>query len=99
MRTRVVVNVLFFLFGTAMFAQNGMIAGVVRDNTTDTTLYRAKVFIKGTALGAYSDMRGAYTIKNVPAGDHELTVVYIAKGYNQTFKHVIVETAKATTKK
>ena len=99
MRTKVVVNVLFFLFGTAVFAQNGMISGVVRDNTADTTLYRAKIFIKGTALGAYSDMRGNYTIKNVPAGDYQLTVVYIAKGYNQTFQHVIIEAGKTTTKK
>lgn len=98
MRTKVVVNLLFFLFGTTLFAQNGMISGVVRDNTSDTTLYRAKIFIKGTALGAYSDMRGKYTIKNVPAGVYNLTVVYIAKGYNQVFENITVQAGSTTTK-
>lgn len=91
MRLRVVVNVLFLLFGIGIYAQNGMISGVIRDNASDTTLYRAKVFIKGTALGAYSDMRGKYAIKNVPAGTHNITVVFVPKGYNKTIENIVVK--------
>ena len=61
MRNGLVV-LLLVLFANA-FSQNGMIQGVVRDNVEDTTLYIAKVFIKGTSLGAYSGMIGKYTIK------------------------------------
>jgi len=97
MSIKCVVNVLLFLFGTVVFAQNGMISGLVRDNTADTTLYRAKVFIKGTPLGAYTDMRGKYTIKNVPAGQHVVTVVYVPKGYNQTISGVIVSAGQTVS--
>ncbi len=55
--------VLLLVLSVNAFSQNGIIQGVVRDNIEDTTLYRAKVFIKGTSLGAYSGMIGKYPIK------------------------------------
>lgn len=92
---RIVFGILLFLLTATGFAQNGTISGEIRDNATDTTLYRAKIFIKGTALGAYSGMRGKYTIKNVPPGTYNLTVLYLAKGYNKTIPNIIVKAGEA----
>ena len=90
--------VLLLVLSVNAFAQNGMIQGVVRDNVEDTTLYRAKVFIKGTILGAYSDMRGKYTIKNVPPGEYTITVIHMAKGYNSSVSGVVVAAGETVVK-
>ena len=92
------LGILLIVLSVNVFAQNGMIQGVVRDNVEDTTLYRAKVFIKGTILGAYSDMRGKYTIKNVPPGEYTITVIHMAKGYNSSVSGVVVAAGETVVK-
>ncbi|MFZ0454012.1 MAG: TonB-dependent receptor [Ignavibacteriaceae bacterium] len=62
------------------FAQTGSITGKIYDKETKDNLIGANVVIDGTSLGAASDLDGKYTIRNVPAGDHKITVSYI--GYN-----------------
>jgi len=78
-------------------AQNGTITGQVRDAVSDTILYRAKIFIKGSRYGTYSDIKGNYTIKNVPEGAYALTAIYMVKGYNKTFNNIGVTENESTT--
>ncbi len=67
-------------FGTSLsFAQetNGQIRGVVTDSTTHDPLFGANIWLKGTGLGAASDLHGNYQIVQVPEGTYTLVVRYI----------------------
>ena len=55
----------------------GSIKGVITDKETGEALIGANVTIKGTKLGAATDLDGAYLISNVPAGNHTLVVSYV----------------------
>ena len=67
----------FIMYGQG----SGQIRGVVKDSTTGDVLYGANVWLKGTSIGAATDMEGKYRIPNVPAGSYTLVVRYI--GYRQ----------------
>src|SRR4030042_5035964 len=58
-------------------AQTGQIAGRVTDSETGSALPGANIFLKGTSLGAASDIDGNYIIPNVPPGTYNVTVKYI----------------------
>lgn len=65
-----------------------VIKGRVFDKETKEALPSANVFIKGTTIGAASDLEGYYTIYNVPLGKHTLVVSYI--GYSTVNIDVMV---------
>ena len=56
-------------------AQNtGKIAGTVKDRATGEALVGANVAVKGTALGASTDVEGRFFILRVPPGIHDLAI-------------------------
>ena len=55
----------------------GIIMGTVHDSLSGEPLPGANIVIKGTAIGAASDLEGNYRILNVPAGKHILRVTFI----------------------
>jgi len=57
--------------------QTGQIAGRVLDVQTGRPLPAARVAVQGTALAAMSAVDGRYSLRNVPAGEHTLTVSLI----------------------
>jgi len=60
------------------FAQGkGQVAGRIIDAQTGDYLPGANVLLEGTSYGTSSDRAGEYYIKNIPAGDYTLKVVYI----------------------
>ena len=64
------------------FAQsNGKIAGRVTDAKTGDYLPGANILLEGTTFGTSSDRAGEYCVKNIPAGDYTLKVIYI--GYKE----------------
>lgn len=65
----------------------GKISGRVLDSQTGEPLPGANVLIKGTAIGASTNLDGRYTIENAPAGADTLRVSYI--GY--TTREVAVQ--------
>ena len=72
------------LFGTSFsLAQNstGQIRGVVSDSITGDPLFGANVYLKGTSLGAATDISGKYLITQIPDGSYTLIIRYI--GYQQ----------------
>lgn len=83
---------LFVALATAASAQ-GTIRGVVSDSTDGSTLPGANVFVEGTALGAATDIDGAYRIPRVPAGEYTLRVSYV--GYET--KQIPVTVAEGET--
>lgn len=72
----------FFVAQSSMAAGSGTIKGKVFDKDTKDELPGATVLIKGTSLGASTDLNGAYLIHNAPAGQQTLVVSYI--GYVPT---------------
>lgn len=68
--------VLVVLLPLFLFAQQGTFTGTVTSDDGDA-LVGVNVFIEGTTLGAATDIDGAYTIGNVPAGTYTLTASMI----------------------
>lgn len=67
----------------------GTIRGYVRDAKTNSALPGATVLLKGTGLGASTDLNGNYFIANVPAGSYTIRVSYL--GYHSREQAVTVE--------
>ncbi|MBK6765344.1 MAG: TonB-dependent receptor [bacterium] len=74
----------------------GTISGIVVDTETQEPVIGAALMIKGTQLGAAADLEGRFTISNVPAGIHALSVSAI--GYAPiVYTDVNIRPARATT--
>ncbi len=58
-------------------ADTGTLVGAVRDQNTGEPLPGANILIKGTSIGAVSDLTGKYRILQVPSGENVLRVTYI----------------------
>ena len=75
----------YFLFvalllgASSAFAQqqSGQIHGVVRDSSSREGLAGANVLLKGTSLGASTNLDGAFVIRSVPPGSYTLEVRYV----------------------
>ena len=61
------------LMGSQLYAQQNTVAGVVTDASDGSPLIGANVLVKGTTVGAITDLDGRFTI-NVPEGKKVLTV-------------------------
>ncbi len=85
-----VKHTLFFIFMTlnGVFAQTS-ISGSITDEDSGKPLIGANILIKGTTMGAATDVKGSYTIPNVPAGSYILTANYI--GYETVETDILVE--------
>ena len=73
MNTRFLL-ILAFLLPLHLFAQNGVIKGVITDAETGALLPGTAVRAEARALGAYANARGEFIIKNVPEGEYTLLV-------------------------
>ncbi len=77
------------LSGSFALAANSNISGQVKDNQTSEPLPGASVLLKGTSLGASSDLDGHYIIRNVPPGSYTIRVTYV--GYQSLEVPIVVE--------
>jgi hypothetical protein len=68
---------LILLITSSLYAQKGVIKGRVVDSETGEGLPGTNVVVKGTALGSATDLRGDYTIGNVPPGEYTLKAMFI----------------------
>jgi outer membrane receptor protein involved in Fe transport len=85
-----------FLVPVTVWSQyTGKISGVVRDAKTGESLIGANVLVKGTKLGATSDIDGNYFILNISPGEYDVAASFM--GYQTvTQKNVIVNTSRTT---
>ena len=75
------VAALFFGTATATAqAQTGKISGTIVDKSNGEPIAGATIRVEGTKKGAYSDIKGKFTVKKVPAGVY--TVSARALGFN-----------------
>ena len=64
------------------------ITGVIVDRQTKSPLFYAEVFLANTTIGTTTDTYGRFTVKNVPAGTHQLVVSMI--GYERIVREIRV---------
>jgi len=67
----------FFLIGYSLAQGSGMLRGTVYDEATKEGLPGANLTIKGTSLGAATDIDGKFVIRGIPAGKQTIVVSYI----------------------
>ncbi len=77
--------------GNLLWAGNtGKLTGTIKDKQSGEVLVGANVTIKGTNLGAASDLKGNYTMLQIPPGKYEVVATYI--GYHKmTVQNVIIK--------
>ena len=73
----------------------GKLAGRVTDRQTGEAIVGATVLVKGTSLGASTDIDGYYFIINVPPGNFEITINCI--GYTRMTYRVSIQVDHTTT--
>lgn len=71
-----IVMLLVGLVNTAM-AQHS-ITGIIKDKNTGETIPGANIVIRGTTIGAISDLDGRFSIHNLKKGTYSLVVSYIS---------------------
>jgi TonB-dependent receptor len=76
-------------------ASNGTVKGTVKDAQTKEPLPYTNVLLKGTGLGAASDVEGVFTIQSVPPGTYTLRAGLI--GYKN--KEVTIEVKEGEVSK
>jgi TonB-dependent receptor len=70
--------ILFVSISTSAFsAESGKIKGKITDSSTGETLPGATVILKGTSIGAATDIEGKFLIAQVPLGKLTLLVSYV----------------------
>ncbi len=84
------VYIIFLATVTPLRAQesSGIVSGEIRDIHTQQPLPGSTVVISGTTLGASTNDRGYYIIKNVPSGKYQLKASMI--GYENAFNTDVV---------
>ncbi len=79
MKFKYLLIALFSLVSATIFAQNGKLTGVVKEENGQP-LYSANVVIDATkGWGAVTDLDGNYEIANLPAGTYNVTFRYLGK--------------------
>lgn len=95
--TRLLTGLASLIFGLCAFAQTGTIRGFVYDQATGEPIIFTNVVIKGTTLGAATDVNGYFSISKVPVGQHTLRVTFL--GNEDLEKQVTVARDQITTEK
>ena len=85
------ISIVFCLMtmGFLAKAQTGKIKGFVYDKENGEPVLFTNVTIKGTTLGAATDVNGYYTVTNVPAGEQTVQITYL--GYDTLSAPVTIE--------
>ncbi len=68
------LSTLILLFTTGIFAQSGTIRGFVYDKASGEPVMFCNVSLKGTTMGAPTDVNGYFSIAKVPAGDYKIII-------------------------
>lgn len=64
----------------AQSAGTGIVQGRVLNESNGLYLNNARVFVKGTALEAFTNANGYYVLTNVPAGEVEISAAFVGLG-------------------
>lgn len=79
--------ILFFtvvLLGASLYAQTGTIRGFIYNEKTGEPIIFTNVYLKGTTIGAATDVNGFYSISKIPVGKYTLMVTSLGFDTIQT---------------
>jgi TonB-dependent receptor len=71
------IVILVVMFQASLALGAGTLRGKVFDKTTKDELPGANVVIKGTGVGASTDLSGAFIVRNAPSGEQTVVVSYL----------------------
>ena len=88
MKLRIVTSLVTLLLSVSMWAQNYTVSGTITDMESGKPVEFATVVLQSSEQWAVADANGAFTIKNVPAGDNVISVSCL--GYVNMAKEISV---------
>jgi hypothetical protein len=78
MNKKIIKSLHLLLFAMVLslttLAQKGTVRGFIYNDKTGEAEIGATVFLKGTTMGAATDINGFYSITKIPAGSYTLSV-------------------------
>ena len=92
---KIIYPIIIFALFSQLFAQSGSITGLITDAENNDLLIGANVIVKGTSMGAATDVTGNYNILNVPVGAVTIMVSYI--GYEEKTQDLTVTLGEIVT--
>jgi len=95
--TRFSLFLIFTFVSLFAQAQNGTVRGFVYEEETGEAVIFTNVYLKGTSIGASTDVNGYFSITQIPEGQYELTVTYL--GYDTLSEQINVTGGKIITEK
>ena len=91
-----VFSLLIFITSGAL-AQTGSIRGFVYEKESGEPVIFTNVYLKGTTIGASTDVNGFYQILKVPVGTYQLTVSSL--GFDTLRKEITVKAGDIISEK
>ncbi len=91
-----IVSLLIFITSGAL-AQTGSIRGFVYEKESGEPVIFTNVYLKGTTIGASTDVNGFYQILKVPVGTYQLTVSSL--GFDTLRKEITVKAGDIISEK
>ena len=88
MKLRIVTSLVTLLLSVSMLAQNYTVSGTITDLESGKPVEFATVVLQSSEQWAVADANGAFSIKNVPAGDNVISVSCL--GYVNMAKEISV---------
>ncbi len=94
---KILLLILFFGITYLGFSQSGTVRGFVYDEDSGEPIIYTNVYMKGTSIGAATDLNGSFTITKIPVGDYTLMITYM--GYDTLIMPIHVKDDGMITKK
>ena len=92
-----IFTLIVLILSVSAFAQNGTIRGFVYDKESGEPIIFCNVSLKGTTLGAPTDVNGFFSIAKVPSGDYKIIITYL--GFDSLQENIFLAAGKILTKK
>ncbi|MCH2215396.1 MAG: TonB-dependent receptor [Flavobacteriales bacterium] len=88
---------IFLYLPTLSHGQDGTVRGFVYEEESGEAVIFTNVYLKGTSIGASTDVNGYFSITKIPEGNYTLMVTYL--GYDTLSKPVNVIAGKIISEK
>jgi len=89
-------TIIVLILSVSAFSQNGTIRGFVYDKESGEPIIFCNVSLKGTTLGAPTDVNGFFSIAKVPSGDYKIIITYL--GFDSLQENIYLAAGKILTK-
>jgi hypothetical protein len=91
------LSLLFLITVSSVHAQSGNIRGFVYTKDNGEPALFTNVFLKGTKMGANTDVNGFFSITKIPAGTYTLMATYV--GYDSATEVINLDAGQLINKK